>query len=186
MQPVPAGLPAEVVRALLLLRANVMARGTSGVRPAVVDQMLALLRADVLPVVPRQGSVGASGDLAPLAHLALVLIGEGEATVGGAPVSGAVALQYAGLEPLELLAKEGLALINGTQVMASLGVIASGELLRLCSSANVAVPVARVPSERTASPPAFDARSPARSSVTSRSNASSSISGAACSKYSLL
>lgn len=132
------GLPAEVVRALLLLRANVMARGTSGVRPVVVDQMLALLRADVLPVVPRQGSVGASGDLAPLAHLALVLIGEGEATVGGAPVSGAAALQHAGLEPIELLAKEGLALINGTQVMTSLGVIASGELLRLCSSANVA------------------------------------------------
>ncbi len=131
-------LPAETVRALLLLRANVMARGASGVRPAVADQMLGLLRADVLPVVPRQGSVGASGDLAPLAHLALVLVGEGEAMIDGARVSGAAALQHAGLEPLELLAKEGLALVNGTQVMAALGVIASGELLRLCSIANVA------------------------------------------------
>ena len=82
-------LPAETVRALLLLRANVMARGASGVRPAVADQMLGLLRADVLPVVPRQGSVGASGDLAPLAHLALVLVGEGEAMIDGARVSGA-------------------------------------------------------------------------------------------------
>lgn len=131
-------LPVGVVRALLLLRANVMARGTSGVRPAIADQMLALLRADALPVVPRQGSVGASGDLAPLAHMALVLIGEGEATIDGAWVSGAEALQHAGVEPLELFAKEGLALLNGTQVMTALGVIASGELRNLCSSANVA------------------------------------------------
>ena len=131
-------LPSEAVRALLMLRANVMARGTSGVRPVVVDQMLALLRADVLPVVPRQGSVGASGDLAPRAHLALVLIGEGEAAIDGKRVAGAEALAHAGLEPLELFAKEGLALVNGTQVMTALGAIASGDLLRLCSVANVA------------------------------------------------
>lgn len=131
-------LPPEVVRALLLLRANVMARGCSGVRPAVVEQMLALLAADVLPVVPRQGSVGASGDLSPLAHLALVLIGEGEATVVGESVDGAAALREAGLEPLRLEAKEGLALVNGTQVMTALGVLAAGELRRLCSAANVA------------------------------------------------
>ncbi len=131
-------LPPEAVRALLLLRANVMARGASGVRPAVADQMLGLLRADALPVVPRQGSVGASGDLAPLGHLALVLIGEGDATIDGERVSGADALRHAGLEPLELLAKEGLALLNGTQVMTALGVLASAELLRLCSIANVA------------------------------------------------
>jgi histidine ammonia-lyase len=130
-------LSSEAVRALLVLRANVMARGCSGVRPEVIDQMLGLLRADALPVVPRQGSVGASGDLAPLAHLALVLIGEGEATVAGAVVSGAEALRHAGLEPLELLAKEGLALVNGTQVMSALGVLASADLARLCSMANV-------------------------------------------------
>lgn len=127
----------EVVRALLVLRANVMARGCSGVRPVVVEQMLGLLRADVLPVVPRQGSVGASGDLAPLAHLALVLIGEGEALVDGAVVNGADALAHAGLEPLELHAKEGLSLVNGTQVMTALGVLASAEMERLCSVANV-------------------------------------------------
>ena len=131
-------LPAQAVRALLLVRANAMALGTSGVRPAIVDQMLGLLRSDVLPLVPRQGSVGASGDLAPLAHLALVLIGEGEATVRGERVSGVEALQRAGLEPLELFAKEGLALVNGTQVMTALGILASGELLRLCSIVNIA------------------------------------------------
>ncbi len=131
-------LPPEVVRALLLLRANVMARGVSGVRPKLVEQMLELLRADVLPRVPRQGSVGASGDLSPLAHLALVLVGEGEAWVGGEWVPGAVALEHAGLEALQLQAKEGLALVNGTQVMTALGVLAGAELRRLCSMANVA------------------------------------------------
>jgi histidine ammonia-lyase len=131
-------LSPECIRALLILRANVMAHGCSGVRPAVADQMLGLLRADALPVVPRQGSVGASGDLAPLAHLALVLVGEGEALVDGAVVPGAEALDHAGLEPLELHAKEGLALVNGTQVMTALGVMASAEMARLCSMANVA------------------------------------------------
>lgn len=131
-------LPLEAVRALLLLRSNVMARGRSGVRPEVVEQMLGLLRADVLPYVPRQGSVGASGDLSPLAHLALVLIGEGKAWVDGTVVSGAAALERAGLEPLTLEAKEGLSLVNGTQVMSSLGLLAGGELRRLCSAANIA------------------------------------------------
>ncbi|NKB89770.1 MAG: histidine ammonia-lyase [Acidobacteria bacterium] len=130
-------LSPEVVRALLVLRANVMAHGCSGVRPAVADQMLGLLRADALPVVPRQGSVGASGDLAPLAHLALVLIGEGEAFVGGERTSGAAALEAAGLTPLDLQPKEGLALVNGTQVMTALGTLASAQLDRLCSVANV-------------------------------------------------
>lgn len=131
-------LPPEAVRALLLMRANVMARGYSGVRPEVIDQMLGLLRADVLPYIPRQGSVGASGDLSPLAHLALVLIGEGEAWAGGELVPGQEALAYAGLEPLVLRAKEGLALVNGTQVMTALGVLASGELRRLCGAATIA------------------------------------------------
>jgi histidine ammonia-lyase len=131
-------LPDEVVRALLLLRANVMARGRSGVRPVVIEQMLGLLAADVLPVIPRQGSVGASGDLSPLAHLALVLIGEGRARAGGAIVDGAEALHRAGLEPLRLEAKEGLALVNGTQVMTALGVLAAADLARLCRAATIA------------------------------------------------
>lgn len=136
-------LPPEVVRALLLLRANVMSRGCSGVRPGVAEQMLALLAADVLPVIPRQGSVGASGDLSPLAHLALVLIGEGRATIPAEDgtrrtVSGSEALRAAEREPLRLEAKEGLALVNGTQVMVALGALASAELQRLCQHANIA------------------------------------------------
>ena len=113
--------PAEVVRAMLLLRASSLAVGRSGCRPEVVEGLLAMIERDVTPVVPMQGSVGASGDLAPLAHLALVLVGEGEAWLGP-PSEGearrmpaALALRGAGLHPLTLEAKEGLALINGTQ-----------------------------------------------------------------------
>ncbi|HEX5069025.1 MAG TPA: aromatic amino acid lyase, partial [Vicinamibacterales bacterium] len=109
-------LPVPAVRALMALRANVLAKGFSGIRPETLDALIALLNAGVHPVVPSRGSVGASGDLAPLAHLALVLIGEGEAAVNGEGIgSGADALQRAGLEPIRLAAKEGLALINGTQ-----------------------------------------------------------------------
>ncbi|MBX5464347.1 MAG: histidine ammonia-lyase [Clostridia bacterium] len=117
-------LAREEVRALLLLRANALARGYSGVRPELVEQILRLLEAGVHPRVPEQGSVGASGDLAPLAHAALVLIGEGEAELGGELLPGAEALRRAGLAPLELEAKEGLALINGTQLMEALGLLA--------------------------------------------------------------
>ena len=131
-------LPAEVVRALLLLRANVMAQGCSGVRPVIAETMLRMLEAEVLPVIPRQGSVGASGDLSPLAHLALVLVGEGEAIVGDRRLPGAAALERAGIAPIRLEAKEGLALVNGTQVMTALGVLAQRRLERLCRSANVA------------------------------------------------
>ena len=113
-------LPPDVVRALLFLRAASLARGLSGVRPELVDAILALLNADVLPVVPSRGSLGASGDLVPLAHAALVLIGEGEAIVKGRRVPGAEALRAAGLAPLELQPKEGLALINGTQMMSAI------------------------------------------------------------------
>jgi histidine ammonia-lyase len=117
-------LPAEVVRALMVCRANVLAGGYSGVREQTLDQLVTLLNKGVVPVVPSRGSVGASGDLAPLAHLALVLIGRGEAFVDGRRVSGAEALAAAGLQPLTLQAKEGLALVNGTQAMLSLGVLA--------------------------------------------------------------
>ena len=110
----------EAVRGMLVLRANTLARGHSGVRAEVVDALIALLDADVLPVVPSRGSVGASGDLAPLAHLALPLIGCGQVRIDGRIVPAAEGLRRAGLEPLELGPKEGLALINGTQAMTSL------------------------------------------------------------------
>jgi histidine ammonia-lyase len=131
-------LPDEVVRAMLVLRANALAIGLSGVRVEIVDLLVAMLNAAIHPVVPSRGSLGASGDLAPLAHVALVLIGEGEATVDGAgPGPGAEALARAGLEPVELQAKEGLALLNGTQLMAGIGVIAHHDALRLAVAADV-------------------------------------------------
>lgn len=113
-------LPAGVVRIVLALKAASLARGCSGVRPVLVERLVDLLNHDVLPCIPAQGSVGASGDLAPLAHMALVLIGEGEATLGGARMPAGQALTMAGLEPLDLAPKEGLALLNGTQVSTAL------------------------------------------------------------------
>jgi histidine ammonia-lyase len=120
-------LAPALVRRMLLLKANNLAAGFSGVRPLVVDSLLALLNADVLPVIPAQGSVGASGDLAPLAHMALALIGEGEATIPAttdtgprAALAGQAVPRAAAVEPLELQAKEGLALLNGTQLSLAL------------------------------------------------------------------
>lgn len=127
----------QVVRAMLLLRANALAKGYSGVRLAVVEGLLDLLNTHVHPVVPQQGSVGASGDLAPLAHLALVLIGEGEAEVNGQILTGKGALKTAGLQPITLEAKEGLALVNGTQAMAALGCLMVLEAERLCRLADI-------------------------------------------------
>jgi histidine ammonia-lyase len=112
------------VRAMLLLRANVLAKGLSGVRYQLIELLVALLKARVHPVIPAKGSVGASGDLAPLAHLALVLIGEGEAFFQGIRMPAASALEKAGLTPLVLEAKEGLALLNGTQAMSAVGGLA--------------------------------------------------------------
>ncbi|MDR0227425.1 MAG: histidine ammonia-lyase [Burkholderiaceae bacterium] len=113
-------LPDAVVRMVLATKAVSLARGHSGVRPAIVDALLALANADVLPVIPAKGSVGASGDLAPLSHLACVLIGEGQARVDGRVVPGREALRHVGLEPFVLGPKEGLALLNGTQVSTAL------------------------------------------------------------------
>ncbi len=113
-------LPDGVVRPILATNAMSLARGHSGIRPEIVDALLALANADVLPVIPAKGSVGASGDLAPLAHLACVLIGEGQARVNGAVVPGAQAMRSVGLEPFVLGPKEGLALLNGTQVSTAL------------------------------------------------------------------
>ncbi len=112
-------------RAMLLLRANVLAKGFSGVRTELVELLIAMLNCGVHPVIPSRGSVGASGDLAPLAHLALVVIGEGEAFHQGERMPGARALAVAGLEPIQLAAKEGLALLNGTQAMTAVGATAA-------------------------------------------------------------
>jgi len=126
------------VRAMLLLRANALALGNSGVRLQLVEQLLSLLNAGVYPVIPAQGSVGASGDLAPLSHLALVLIGEGRARYKGKEMTGAQALSKAGLKPIRLGPKEGLALINGTQFMTAIGTLTLLEAEHLCDVADVA------------------------------------------------
>ena len=131
-------LPTAIVRAMLLLRAQVLALGHSGVRGSVIDLLCGLLDRGVHPQVPSQGSVGASGDLAPLAHLALTLIGEGEAEIDGVVMPSAEALKKAGLAPIELEAKEGLALINGTQLMAAIGSLALLQGERLARVADVA------------------------------------------------
>jgi len=130
-------LPADVVRAMLVLRANALAVGLSGVRPALAELLCAMLNESVHPVIPSRGSVGASGDLAPLAHLAAVLIGEGEADTPTGPMSGADALSAAGLSPIELGAKEGLALLNGTQLMAGIAALVHHDGERLAASADV-------------------------------------------------
>ena len=130
-------LPAATVRAMMLLRANVLARGHSGIRAATIDALIALLNAQVHPVVPSRGSVGASGDLAPLAHLSLVLIGEGEAMVSREVRPGAHALASAGLQPVRLGPKEGLALINGTQASAAVLALALHRAQRLARAADV-------------------------------------------------
>jgi len=131
-------MPARVVRLMLLLKAASLARGFSGVRETVVDTLLELHNRDLLPVVPCQGSVGASGDLAPLAHLCLPLIGEGEVFHGGRRMPAAQALERAGIRPLQLAPKEGLALINGTQASTALALDALLGAERLFEAAVIA------------------------------------------------
>jgi histidine ammonia-lyase len=149
-------LSREETRGIVLLRANVLARGYSGVRPLITDYLLTLLNRDVLPVIPARGSVGASGDLAPLAHLALTLIGEGEAVVGSRRLPGRAALARAGLKPLHLEAKEGLALVNGTQAMLALGLLALRRCDLLADTADVAGALSLEALKGT--PAAFEAR----------------------------
>lgn len=134
---VGARLDRETVRAMLLLRANTLAAGFSGCRPELVDRLLAFLRLGIHPAVPELGSVGASGDLAPLAHLALPLLGRGEAELEMEWLPGAEALARAGLEPLRLEAKEGLALLNGTQMMTAVGALTALDAERLLGTASV-------------------------------------------------
>jgi len=131
-------LPEEAVRAMILVRANALAAGYSGLRLETLETLLELLNRGVHPVVPAQGSVGASGDLAPLAHVALVLIGQGEAVYRGERLPGGEALRRAGLAPIVLEAKEGLALTNGTAMQTGLGALLVHDAARLCQVADIA------------------------------------------------
>ena len=130
--------PDDVVRAAMLLRANALAKGFSGARIETVELLLECLVRGVLPWVPARGSVGASGDLAPLAHLALPLVGEGQAIVDGELMNGAAALRAVGLEPIRLQSKEGLSLINGTQFMAAMAALGVVRAKRLAATADLA------------------------------------------------
>jgi len=143
-------------RAMMLLRANVLALGLSGIRPEIIEMLCEMLNRRVCPVVPEKGSVGASGDLAPLAHLALTLIGEGEAFFRGERVESREALRRAGLEPQRLEAKEGLALLNGTQAMHAVGGLALLRAKRLARVADVSGAMSLEALKGT--PAAFDLR----------------------------
>jgi histidine ammonia-lyase len=153
---VGAPLPEREVRAMMLLRANVLATARAGARPEVADAVLALLNADLWPLVPEQGSVGASGDLAPLAHLALALIGEGTLHRDGEAGPAAARLAEAGLAPVVLEAKEGLALINGTQAHTAVAALACHELTRLWRASHLAAAMSL--EALLGTPDAFDAR----------------------------
>jgi histidine ammonia-lyase len=131
-------LPIDVVRAMMLIRANILAMGLSGIRSVVAERLCDLLNHDITPIVPMRGSVGASGDLAPLAHMALVLIGEGEAILDGHRLPAAECLQRTGLAPLTLQAKEGISLLNGTQAMLAIGCLQLHDLDILFQSAQIA------------------------------------------------
>ncbi|MGA2509739.1 MAG: histidine ammonia-lyase [Candidatus Acidiferrales bacterium] len=149
-------LSESATRAMMALRANAIAKGLSGVRPVVAETLIAMLNRGVHPVIPSQGSVGASGDLAPLAHLAQVTIGEGEAVFQGRRLAGAEAMRAAGVAPLTLQAKEGLALLNGTQAMLALLALALREAEIAVDTADVATALSL--DALRGSPTAFDAR----------------------------
>ena len=153
---VGAPLSEAATRAVLALRANALAKGFSGVRPAVADTLVAMLNGGVHPVIPSQGSVGASGDLAPLAHLAQVVIGEGNAIYKGRKMPGGDAMRSAGIAPLVLEAKEGLALLNGTQAMLALLALSLREAEIAAGTADVATALSL--DALRGSPAAFDAR----------------------------
>jgi histidine ammonia-lyase len=153
---VGAPLSEAETRAMMLLRANALAKGLSGVRPLIVETLCAMLNAGVHPVIPSQGSVGASGDLAPLAHLAAVVIGEGQANYKGEILGGAEAMRRAGIKPVALEAKEGLSLLNGTQGMLALLTLALREADILTDSADVSAALSL--DALRGSPGAFDAR----------------------------
>ena len=153
---VGAPLSEAETRAMMLLRANALAKGLSGIRPQVVETLCAMLNAKVHPVIPSQGSVGASGDLAPLAHLAQVVIGEGRAIFGGETLAGSEAMKRAVITPVPLEAKEGLSLLNGTQGMLALLSLALHEADNLVDAADVAASLSL--DALRGSPGAFDSR----------------------------
>ncbi len=164
--------PDEIVRAAMLLRANALAKGYSGARVVTVELLIECLNHGVLPHVPSRGSVGASGDLAPLAHLALPLIGEGEAWVDGRRLPGAAALEAVGLEPVRLQAKEGLSLVNGTQFMAAFGALGLMRAKRLAKTADIACALSleALQGSRTSFLPQVHALRPLRGQVDSAAN----------------
>lgn len=132
------GLPIEVVRAAMLLRCNALSRGYSGIRPGTLNTLLEMLNKGVHPIIPEKGSLGASGDLAPLAHMVLTMIGEGDAEYKGEIMPGAEAMKKAGIPIVELAAKEGLALINGTQIMTAIGVNVLWDAMNILKVADIA------------------------------------------------
>jgi histidine ammonia-lyase len=173
--------PAEIVRAAMLLRANALAKGTSGARIETVELLLECLARGVVPRVPSRGSVGASGDLAPLAHLALPIVGEGEAWHDGELLSGADALAAVGLEPTRLEAKEGLSLINGTQFMAAYGALGIVRARSLAQAADLACALSleALQGSRTSFLPQIHALRPLRGQAASAANVLHLIDGSA-------
>src|SRR2546422_3942267 len=173
--------PDEIVRAAMLLRANALAKGNSGARIETVELLLECLRHGVLPYVPSRGSVGASGDLAPLAHLALPLVGEGEAWHDGELLPGADALTAAGLEPTRLAAKEGLSLVNGTQCMAAFGALGVMRARRLAKTADLACALSleALQGSRTSFLPQIHKLRPLRGQATSAANIMRLLEGSA-------
>ncbi len=173
--------PDEIVRAAMLLRANALAKGFSGARARPVELLIECLNRGVLPHVPSRGSVGASGDLAPLAHLALPLVGEGEAWVDGRRLDGAAALAAVGLEPVSLEAKEGLSLVNGTQFMAAFGALALARARRLVRAADIAcsLSVEALQGSRTSFLPQIHAARPFRGQIDSAANLLQLLEGSA-------
>src|SRR6266516_2715760 len=164
--------PDEIVRSAMLLRANALAKGRSGARPEVVELLLECLNHGVLPRVPSPGSVGASGDLTPLAHLALPLVGEGEAWFDGERLDGGAALAAAGLEPVRLEAKEGLSLVNGTQFMAAYGALGLIRARSAVKTADIACAISleALQGSRTSFLPQIHAARPLRGQVDSAAN----------------
>jgi len=173
--------PVEIIRAAMLLRANALAKGTSGARIETVELLLECLARGIVPHVPSRGSVGASGDLAPLAHLALPLVGEGEAWHDGELMSGADALAAAGLEPTRLAAKEGLSLINGTQFMAAYGALGLVRARRLAQAADIACALSleALQGSQTSFLPQIHALRPLRGQAASAANVLRLIEGSA-------
>jgi histidine ammonia-lyase len=173
--------PDEVVRAAMVLRANALAKGYSGARVETVELLLACLNRGVLPLVPSRGSVGASGDLAPLAHLALPLVGEGSATYEGELLPGGEALSRAGLVPVRLQAKEGLSLVNGTQFMAAVGALGLVRAHRIAKTADIACALAveALQGSRVSFMPEIQALRPLRGQMDSAANVLRLLEGSA-------